>query len=231
MAQLKDIPQRMMELEKAIRALQLANNHFHETQDDAYLLLSQSQLRALICSGGSGMTPLLLDLSDQLGIPLELYSISHQVNIPDPNLAGAILVGKTWSPKLHNGMKKYTLKQWLELPTYYIDSTRDYRTREQVLKHIANKEGGAHYDNQIVAIVDCLKRISGGGQNRTYNGIQMFLLDISALVYWSSMRMGYIWNCRQKSIDETTDPRIAKLDAQFDALVIGVPPMVVQFFT
>jgi hypothetical protein len=114
MAQLKDIPQRMMELEKAIRALQLANNHFHETQDDAYLLLSQSQLRALICSGGSGMTPLLLDLSDQLVIPL----------------------------------------------------------------------------------------------------------DVSAFVYWSSMRMGYIWNCRQKSIDETTDLRISKLDAQFDALSV-----------
>lgn len=228
----KDIPQRMTELERALRALQLANNHFNETQDDAYLLLSQSQLRALVCSGGSGMTPLLLDLSDQLGIPLELYSIPHRVTIPSPNMAASIIAGKTWSPKPHNGLQKYTLEQWLKLPTYYVDLTHDYRTREQVLKHISNKEGGAHYDIQIVAIVDCLKRITGGAQDRTiWNGIQMFILDVSALVYWAGMRMGYIWNCGQKLKDEKTDPRITKLDTQFDALTIFTPPIEIQFFT
>ena len=159
MAQLKGIPHRMSELKRALRALQLANNHFNKTQEDAYLLLTQSQLRALVCSGGSGMTPLLLDLSDQLSIPLELYSVPHQTTIPGPNMVASILGGQTWSPKPHQGMQKCTLKLWLELPAYFVDSTHDYRSREQVLKHISNKEGGAHYDNHVVAIVDCLRRI------------------------------------------------------------------------
>lgn len=227
----KEVAYRMLELEKALRALQLANNHFQESKDDAYLLLTQAQLRALVLSGGSGMTPLLLDLSNQLGIPLELYSTPPEASTPSPNLATSIVVGKTWATRPHIGMRKYTLKQWLELPTYFIDSTRDYRTREQVLKHISNKEGGAHYDDQLVAIVDCIRRISAGNQEHAFNGIQMFLMDLSALVYWSGKRMGYIWNCRQKSINEATDPRIEKLDAQFDSLVIGLPTLVLEMFT
>jgi hypothetical protein len=130
----------------------------------------------------------------------------------------SIIGGKTWATKPCAGMQKYNLKQWLEIPAYFIDSTRDYRTREQVLKHISNKEGGAHYDDQIVAIVDCMKRISKGSDKYSINGIQMFLMDLSALVYWVGTRMGFIWNCRQKSIDEKTDPRIVKLDSHFEAL-------------
>jgi hypothetical protein len=158
------------------------------------------------------MTPLLFDLAEQISIPLEFYSISHQIETPNPDMISAAFVGQTWAPKYHEGMQKFTLKQWLELPAYFIAATRDYRTRDQVLKHISNKEGGAHYDSHIVAIVDYLSRITSGGENRiTKNGIHMFLSDMSALVYWLGIRMCYIWNCRQKSIDESTDLRIKKL--------------------
>jgi hypothetical protein len=69
-----------------------------------------------------------------------------------------------------------------------------------------------------------------GGGKHTFNGIQMFLLDISALVYWIGTRMRFIWNCRQNAVDEATDPRIIKIDNQFDAFAIFSPPMVVKFY-
>lgn len=165
------------------------------------------------------MSPLLLDLSEQLSIPLEFYSYPPP-NPPSSDMLMSVFGGKTWATKFRDGMQKYTLKQWLETPAYFVDSTRDYRTREQVLKHISNKEGGAHYDDKIVAIVDCLRRFSKGNDKHHIDGVQMFLLDVSALIYWLGTRMCYSWDCRQKSISKVTDPKIIKLDAEFEAVRI-----------
>jgi hypothetical protein len=215
----KTIDERMRELEKALRALQLANNHYFETKDDAYLLLTQAQLRALLVSGPT-MTPLLLGLSAAIGVPIEFYGLPAQPGPIKPNLLATVVSGVTWSPRPADRMVKTHLAAFLKDPFYFVPSTRDYRTREQVLKHISNKEGGAHYDEQLVAVVDTMRRAFASfkdpsGAEFVQTGIQLFLLDLSALVYWAGMRMGYVWNDRTKGLDETKDERITRIDAQF----------------
>ena len=178
------------------------------------------QLRALVAVGGKDMAPLLLNLSEELNIPLELYSMPPKPLKAPIGLVASIYGGKTWATKERPGFIKYTLKGWLEAPAYFVNKTRDYRTRNQVIKHISNKEGGAHYDKEIVAVVDNLRRQSRGNNERELNGLQLFLLDVSSLVFWLGTRMGYTWNDREKGVDEKTDGRITKLDHQFEALII-----------
>ncbi len=210
----------MKELETSLRALRLANIDFLQKKDDAYLLTIMGQLRALVVTGGNNMTPLLIDLSDELRIPLKLYSMPPKRISAPKGLVASIYGAKTWATKEHPGFIMYTLKEWLEAPAYFVDKTMDYRSRNQVIKHISNKEGGSHYDKEIVAIVDNLRRQFRGNKDGEINGLQLFLLDVSALVFWVGTRMGYIWNDREKGIDETTDIRIINLDKQFEELII-----------
>lgn len=210
----------MKELETSLRALRLANNDFINKKDEAYLLTIMAQLRALVTMGGKDMTPLLLDLSDELLIPLELYSLPPKPLKAPQELVASLYGGKTWSTKDRPDFIKYTLKEWLTAPAYFVDETMDYRTRNQVIKHISNKEGGSHYDKKVAVIIDNLRRQFRGSQNGEINGLQLFLLDVSALVFWIGTKMGYVWNCMEKGIDEKTDERIVELDYQFEELVI-----------
>ena len=218
MGKTKDINHRINELEIALRALKFAVGHFNQTKDEAYLLDIMGRLRALIAIGGKDMNPLILDLAEELNIPLEFYSYSPKSVKAGLEVVFSAYGFKTWAVKDQPGLRRYTLQEWLEVPAWFVDSTKDYRTRNQVLKHISNKEGGSHYDKKIADIVDCLRRQMGS----TYDGLQFFLMDMSALVFWQGTRMICVWNCRQNGLNEQTYHKIINLDNEFEKLYISM---------
>lgn len=218
MEKTKDIFYRLDELSMALRALNNSCANFNRTRDDAYLLDVMGRLRALVAMGGSNMSPLLIEIADGQGIPLEFYSHAPKPEKAPVGLAAHIYAYKTWSVKQQPNMQKYLLKEWLEAPAYFVDQTRDFRTRNQVIKHLSNKEGGSHYDKKVALIVDNLKRTTGSN----YNGIQFFLMDVSCLVYWLGTRLLFAIEDGNNEALTEGDSRIVGLDVEFDKVRISM---------
>jgi hypothetical protein len=118
---------------------------------------------------------------------------------------------------------KYTLDDWLSIPAYFVDSSTAYQPRNAILERIANKDGGAHYDEKVDPIVDYMQRqtLSIGGKE--FDGIQLFLLDISALVYWQGRRLVHLLRCRETGTYSFQDKDLITLDDHFDKVTIGNP--------
>lgn len=174
----KTIEDKIEYLKRGIRAMLNANNNYLKTNDDSYLLTIQSQLRSLVATGGRSMHPVLLNLSDELNIPLFIYASPAKVK--REKLAFSTLVGKTWSLKKVDGCKQFTLKKWLEEEVYFAENSRKLKSRNQVIKDTSNFEGGAHFIDETPHIVDTLQRVTfSDGQNN----LTQTLLDIAEAVY------------------------------------------------
>ena len=87
-----------------------------------------------------------------------------------------------------------------------------------LLRKISEGEGPSHYDRVIKEIVDELQRQSGS----RYNGIQFFLVELSALVYWLGKRLLFCIDCNTRGIDSSNDEDIKKLDEYFNNLHISI---------
>lgn len=226
--------QRVEQLKTGLRAMQNANRHFVETRDDAYLLDIMARLRALVGIGGSNMKPLLLQLSEETDIPLTIYSYPPEPEKETGNVVASIFGGKTWSPMPQDGFVKYQLKEWLNTPAYFTDTTKVYKTRNQVIKDIANNEGGSHYSEEIPHIVDTLARQTTGiGNQKIADGLQMALLDIAPAIYWIGNKL--LIELENKEIEnnlvlsndyrkmklQEIQNRIMSLDMEFAALKIN----------
>ena len=191
---------------------------FHKTRDEAHLLGVKSTLRALIACGSRSLTPLLLDLADQLQIPLEFYSFPPKPAIPRPNLVASVTVSKDWSIRARPEMQKFSLRNWLICPAYFVEKTHKFVSRNDVLRQISESEGGAHFDLSIKEIIDGLHRSTGSN----YSGIHFFLIYVSALVFWSGKKLLLVNECRNSGVDANTDPRTHELDDFFDKLKISM---------
>jgi hypothetical protein len=218
MAYIKDLSFRLNELSVALRALNNSCANFNKTRDEAYLLDVMGRLRALVAMGGQNMKPLLIEIADEQGIPLEFYSHTPKPTKAPDNLAAHIYAYKTWSINQQSNMQKYSLKEWLDAPAYFVDQTRDFRSRNQVIKHLSNTEGGSHYDTKTAAIVDNLKRTTGSN----YGGVQFFLMDVSCLISWLGERLLLTIENRQSGLAIEDDIRISRLDEGFDNVRISM---------
>ncbi len=216
----KDINYRINELKTALKAIEYGIEAFHKNQDDAHLLGVKATLRALVAIGGRTMTPLLLDLASEVNVPLEFYSRPPEENNNiNPNVKTArILTGKSWSINPQQGLQKYTLYEWLKSPSYFISKSQEFRSRNDVLRQISESEGGAHFDKNIKIIVDELQRQSGS----RYNGIQFFLVDISALVYWLGQSLIITYECLQKGNNPSVSNELKNLNDYFQELHISM---------
>ena len=215
----KNIKYRLTELDTALKALEIGIGNFNKTHEEAHLLGVKATLRALIALGGRNMTPLLIDVAKYLNLPLEFYSTApkKQSDI-EPGLAVSIIAAKSWFVYPRKDLQKFTLEEWLMSPAYFLSNTREYRNRNDVLRQISESEGGAHFDRVVKEIVEELQRQSGS----RYNGIQLFLVDLSALVFWLGRRLLLINDCHSKGIDPSNDERIKKHDEFFDKLHISI---------
>jgi len=215
----KDIEYRLTELDTALRALEIGIGNFNRTREEAHLLGVKATLRALIAMGGKNMTPLLIDIAKHMNMPLEFYSTAPKRKIDiEPRLIASVIAGRNWNVYPSINLQKYTLEEWLMTPAYFISKTREYRNRNDVLRQISESEGGAHFDRVVKEIVDELQRQSGS----RYNGIQFFLVDLSALVFWLGKRFLLSINCDRNSIDPQNDERIKKHDEYFNNLHISI---------
>ncbi len=185
----KSIKDKIQELDNALNALKNANNHYHKGKDKSYLLNIMAILRSLVALGGKSMHPLLINLSKELNIPLELYSSPPPPILKSHKLVGSYQSGKTWTTIKGKGFKKYILEDWLNTSIYFTETSKQYKTRNQIIKDIANNMGGSHYSNKIPHIVDTLKRTLIGNDSYTIDGIEMVLIDFAPLVYWLGKRL------------------------------------------
>lgn len=174
----KNTEEKIEYLKRGLRALLNANNDFSKTNDEAYLLTIQAQLRGLVATGGKSMHPLILNLSEELNIPLFIYAPPTRAK--DKDLVFSTIVGKTWSLKKIEGCEQFTLKKWLGEEVYFAENPQNLKSRNQIIKDTSNFEGGAHYIDETPHIVDTLQRVSfSDGQNN----LTKTLLDIAEAVY------------------------------------------------
>lgn len=184
-----DLRRRLDQLTTALRGLLIDNNGFIETGDEAYLLGLMSKLRSLVATGGPHLNPLLLDLSKELDIPLEIYAIPPTPATASKNHVTSLLFGTTWAVRPQAGMIKYTLAEWLLASTYLASETGEYKNRNEVIKNLANTEGGAHYSDKMPYVVDTLYQNVLKTGDRATNGVQAALIDMASAVWWLGNRL------------------------------------------
>lgn len=216
--------ERLVELELALHAMRNAAGHFHSEKDQSYLLTIVTQLRALVAfkpgqpkKKHQNLKPLLLDMADSEDIPLRLYSMPPKPKHGPKGLAVAILASKTWSVFPVAGYQQYTLRERLLAPAYHDDSRNLYKSRNDVIREIANK-AAAHYDHNVTPLHNSMRRTFGSG----YNGIQFFAIDTSAAVVYLGAR--FIRLQKLKVLGETEPEKhkaITSLDQEFHELKIS----------
>jgi hypothetical protein len=235
----KSISERIEQLNIALRALKNANDNYIKTKDDAYLLDLMGRLRALVGLGGQFMQPLLINISNELKIPLIFYSYPPKPKKGSKGLIASVMPGKNWSVFPKKGFVKCNLEDWLKFPAYFSDTTKEFKDRNQVLKDISNTEGGSHYTKETPHIVDVLSRWKTSNE---INGIKNFLFEISPLVFWLSNRMVKLSKIeavkrsviirddfRKKRVNEINS-EISRLDTNFDELKIGMNVGEIQLY-
>ena len=187
-----DIPktpkQRLEELRQALVVIEHGIQETAATQELAHLLPVVGQLRALLVS--SGQTPLLLDLARQMDFPLDFYSIP--LDFLD-NEEMAKILGPTriqWSgdsirstpegPPFH---QKVTMAHWLSSTQLVVRGTKV--SGEQLLKLVANKLGGAHYDPELPPELASIRQFEIGGVPSQY----ITLIRLAEVVVYLGRRL------------------------------------------
>jgi len=170
-----DVPktqqQRLEELRQGLVVIEHGLRLSTETNELAHLIPVVGQLRALLVS--SGQTPLLLDLAKQKNVPLEFYSMP--LDFLD-NEEIAQILGPTriqWSgdsmratpegPPFHH---KVTMAAWLASTQLVVRGEKV--SGEQLIKLVANKLGGAHYDPSLPQKLSLISQFELGGVPSQY---------------------------------------------------------------
>lgn len=239
---IKSLKDKLEELDLALDALKNANNNYFQKKEKSYLLDMMGRLRALVGLGGIHMNPLLINLSKELDIPLELFASPPPKITKSQKLVSSYTSGKTWTTQNKVGTKKYILEDWLNTPIYYAETSKQFKTRNQVLKDISNTMGGSHYDDHVPHIVDTFERVSIGSGSQYINGIEMVLIDISPLVFWLGKILILKWKIKELDnisiITETYKIRkkleleneIKKITNDFDKLQVSGVNLTIQAF-
>jgi hypothetical protein len=148
----RDVPksqqQRLEELRQALMVIEKGLQLAFETGEAAHFLPVVGQLRALLASGKQ--TPLLLNLAQERDFPLQFYSmpLDSLDNAEMAEILGPTRIqwtGDSLSLKAEPPfIQRVTMKEWLD-STQAVVAERKI-SGEQLLKMVANKLGGSHYD-------------------------------------------------------------------------------------
>ncbi len=159
--------QRLEELRQALVVIESGLQSAFQTGEQAHFLPVVGQLRALLVSGGR-QKPLLLDLARELGFPLEFYSIPLDVldNEEMAEILGPSRIqwtGDSLGPHAEPPVltRKVTMKDWLASTQAVVG--QDKIPGEELLKMVANKLGGAHYDPAMLPELAAMVPFSLGG--------------------------------------------------------------------
>lgn len=149
----KSKAERRGELQRALTLIESSIKTAMETQEIAFMSVVVAQLRALLTTFRSN-NPLLLDLAKEHDFALDFYSIT--LDFLD-NEEIAQILGPTriqWTgdsirstpegPPFHH---KVSMQDWLASTQVVVRGTKF--TGEDLIRMVAEKEGGAHYDKVI----------------------------------------------------------------------------------
>ena len=141
--------QLLEELRQALVVIESGLQSAFQTGEQAHFLPVVGQLRALLVS--SGQKPLLLDLARELGFALEFYRIPLDVldNEKWAEVLGPTRIqwtGDSLGPHAEPPLlrQKVTMEAWLASTQVVVGQQRI--SGEELLRMVANKLGGAHYD-------------------------------------------------------------------------------------
>ncbi len=163
--------QRLEELRQALVVIENGLRTSEQTGDEAHFLPVIGQLRALLVS--SGQTPLLLDLAKELRFPLEFYSI--QPDYLDNEQIAEILGPKRiqWTgdslaaePVPPIIRQRVTMEKWLSSTQVVVNEKKI--SGEELVKMVANKLGGAHYDPKLPPELAAMALFNLGGVTSFY---------------------------------------------------------------
>lgn len=157
----KSLDRRSDELNDAISLLEDAVQKV-TFGDSKYFKVISSQLRALICSGSRSLNPLLINLAEDKSVPLFCYGPSTRNSDKDEFTVLKIsffFIGLTpFSP----GNQRYELNEWLFSPFVRLGDM--IYTPNEVIRMVAEKEGGVHYDSEPNGKILKLKSIVYSGK-------------------------------------------------------------------
>lgn len=108
-----------------------------------HLLPLAGQLRALLTEKARPSRPLLIDVAEQFGIPLELYAVP---GVKQSSTEDLLLVMEGFLATTHHALaeqQSISLEDYLSRPVVRYDGG-DY-SAEEVLAFVANQAGGAHF--------------------------------------------------------------------------------------
>jgi hypothetical protein len=168
----KDLSESLALLEDALEKVQGG--------DDNYFKIISGQLRALICFGSRSLSPLLFNLAEENSIELECYGYSVREPLEGLVLAInpgiAVSVANPQRPSI--GKSKF--KKWLDKP--YLALHSYLYTPNEVIRMVAEKEGGAHYDDAMPEKLIKIKEIMHHKSGAQYNEVEKLLFQTSKAV-------------------------------------------------
>jgi len=181
----RTLEQKEKELKDAISLLKDAISQV-ESRNFQYFKVISAQLRALIGMGYGKSNPLLLNLAEEKGIKLECYAYS--VAGPEElkgrivfSINPSLLISVT--PVSSPGIQKWEFKKWLEAPIVVI--LDDWYTPNEVIRLMAEKLGGAHYDDALPKKLLKITSIAYCTPKGNYNETDRMLYQIAvAVVYY-----------------------------------------------
>jgi len=157
----KSLDTRLNELKEAISLLDDSLQRV-KAGDLKYFKVISAQLRALICLGTRNLSPLLINLAKGKNMPLFCYGPSTRDS--DTNNFTVLKISSFFVGLLpfSPANKKYKLEEWLFSP--FVRLGDKIYTPNEVIRMVAEKEGGAHYDEELDERYVILKKLVYSGQ-------------------------------------------------------------------
>ncbi len=177
----KSLKQRENELNESLSLLDDALGKVQKG-DDNYFKIISVQLRALVCVGSRSLNPLLLNLAEEKNIKLECYgySVREPLNglVLSINPSIAVSVENPQRPSI----RKCEFKKWLNQP--YLALHQYLYTPNEVIRMVAEKEGGAHYDDTMPEKLIKIKEIIHHKSGMKYNETKKLLFQTGNVILY-----------------------------------------------
>lgn len=220
-------------------ALAQALNTNNPSKIKTHTMSMLPHLRQLIASNGRNFRPRLLDYADDMSQPLKFYAdqewgIAFTVEFKLPNqketvfaptfFAPNFVFQKTWSPFPKLGLCAVQLREWMKRTVFYNPNCECKYTRNKLLRAVADKDGGGHFDDlqdQFSFFLEqrflCLDR---NDPSFCQSAKDIFVLDLGALVSWLGKRLFLALEQRDHNPSSDLEQEIERIDRSYDELKV-----------
>ncbi len=182
----KSLRQKEQDLSNAIGFLKDYLKKIDE-EDWKYVNAISGQLRALIGTGSRSLNPLLINLAEEKSVDLECYAFSYQRELEQmPDLTNSMVLGFTPTPVVvlkpvnRPTFRKKKFNKWIEEPILKLGD--HLYTGNEIIRMVAEKEGGAHYDDALPEKLIKAKEKVYHKSGTEFNHVQAIIVSIAMYV-------------------------------------------------